>query len=89
MKHTKISLREMASQVSPVIKQEVALTMGLSDRLEELMTAKGISKIELARALGKRPNEITRWLSGQHNFTLRTIALLSTFFGESLITITH
>ncbi len=79
----------MASQVSPVIKQEVALTMGLSDRLEELMTAKGISKIELARALGKRPNEITRWLSGQHNFTLRTIALLSTFFGESLITITH
>ncbi|MCC8117337.1 MAG: helix-turn-helix transcriptional regulator [Bacteroidales bacterium] len=89
MKHTKISLREMASQVSPVIKQEVALTMGVSDRLDELMTAKGISKIELARALGKRPNEITRWLSGQHNFTLRTIALLSVFFGESLITITH
>ncbi|MCC8112832.1 MAG: helix-turn-helix transcriptional regulator [Bacteroidales bacterium] len=89
MKTTDISLREMASEVSPVIKQEVALTMGLSDRLEELMVAKGISKIELARALGKRPNEITRWLSGQHNFTLRTIALLSTFFGESLITITH
>ncbi len=63
--------------------------MGISDRLDELMTAKGISKIELARALGKRPNEITRWLSGQHNFTLRTIALLSVFFGESLITITH
>ncbi len=79
----------MASQVSPVIKQEVALTMGISDRLDELMTDKGISKIELARALGKRPNEITLWLSGQHNFTLRTIALLSVFFGESLITITH
>lgn len=28
---------------------------------------------------------ITKWLSGQHNFTLRTIAQLSAFFGEPLV----
>ncbi len=48
---------------------------------------KGISKAYLAKALGKRPSEITRWLSGKHNFTLRTIALLSDFFEEPIIKI--
>lgn len=28
---------------------------------------------------------IIKWLSGQHNFTLRTIAQLSAFFGEPLV----
>ena len=40
---------------------------------------------EFADAIGKRPSEVTKWLSGQHNFTLRTLAMLSTFFGESLV----
>ncbi|MBO5853902.1 MAG: helix-turn-helix transcriptional regulator, partial [Bacteroidales bacterium] len=42
-------------------------------------------KKEFAEAIGKRPSEVTKWLSGQHNFTLRTLAMLSTFFGESLV----
>ena len=49
------------------------------------MTKRGLSKVEFAQALGKRPSEVTKWLSGQHNFTLRTISLLSAFFGEELI----
>ncbi len=79
--------KETVAKSAPEIKEEIRLTMGVSDKLDALMHEKGLSKIELAKALGKRPSEITRWLSGQHNFTLRTIALLSTFFGESLITI--
>jgi hypothetical protein len=38
-----------------------------------------------AKALGKRPSEVTKWLSGQHNFTIRTLSTLSDFFGESLV----
>lgn len=81
--------REVVSNVSPEIKEEIRLTMGVSDKLDVLMHEKGISKVELARALDKRPSEITRWLSGQHNFTLRTIAILSTFFGKSLIEVSE
>lgn len=40
-----------------------------------------------ADALGKRPNEITRWLSGEHNFTISTLAMLSSFFGQPIITV--
>ena len=46
-----------------------------------------MSKAEFAQALGKRPSEVTKWLSSQHNFTLRTISLLSAFFGEELIAV--
>lgn len=51
------------------------------------MQKKGLSKKQLADAIGKRPNEITRWLSGEHNFTISTLAMLSTFLGESIIDI--
>ena len=85
MRNTAISLREMAAGCRPEIKEEVRLTMGVSNRLDDLMREKGISKIELAKALDKRPSEVTRWLSGQHNFTLRTIATLSAFFGKPVI----
>ncbi len=59
--------------------------MAVSNRIYDLMTEKGLSKAEFARAIGKRPCEITKWLSGQHNFTLKTLALLSSFFGVPLI----
>ncbi len=87
MKISMITLRDMAAGTAPEIQQEIALSMELSDRICELMNQRGLSKKDLANALGKRPSEITRWISGQHNFTLRTISLISKFFGESLVRI--
>ena len=69
------------------VNVEVEMEMALSDRIYNLMTAKGLSEAEFARAVGKRPREITKWLSGQHNFSVRTLAMLSSFFGESLIAV--
>ncbi len=79
------SFNQMLADVPADIKHEVDLEFAISDRINSLMTKRGLSKLEFAKALGKRPSEITKWLSGQHNFTIRTIALLSTFFGEPLI----
>lgn len=75
----------MAAAVPSDIKQEVELEVAISNRIYELMTKRGLSKVEFAQALGKRPSEITKWLSGQHNFTIRTLSILSSFFGEDLI----
>ncbi|MDE5544032.1 MAG: helix-turn-helix transcriptional regulator [Bacteroidales bacterium] len=51
------------------------------------MNERGLSKKQFADALGRRPSEITKWLSGQHNFTIATLAMLSTFFGQPIISI--
>ncbi len=69
------------------IHKEVAMEIAVSNRIYELMQEKGLSKAEFARSLGKRPCEITKWLSGQHNFTLSTLAMLSAFFGQPVITV--
>ena len=74
----------MLVTVPPSIQQELDYSLAISNRIHELMVKRGLSKVELAQALGKRPSEITKWLSGQYNFTIRTIAQLSAFFGEAL-----
>ena len=77
----------IVASIPKEVNMEVDMEMAISDRIYNLMTAKGLSKAEFARAVGKRPCEITKWLSGQHNFTIRTLAMLSIFFGESLVVI--
>ncbi|MCH5244129.1 MAG: helix-turn-helix transcriptional regulator [Lentimicrobiaceae bacterium] len=87
MKAIKTSFRQMVASMPTEIKQEVDLEFAISNRIYELMTKRGLSKVEFAQALGKRPSEVTKWLSGQHNFTLRTISLLSAFFNEEVISV--
>lgn len=87
MKRTDITLDQMMGFVPEYIKKETDLEFRVSDRLAKLMKEKGVSKVSLAHDLGKRPSEITKWLSGQHNFTLRTIAMLSAYFGKPIITL--
>ena len=85
MKRAKISLRELLSDISPEERAEARLSFQISNRLDFLMKEKGLSKKQLADAIGKRPSEITRWLSGEHNFTISTLAMLSSFFGQPII----
>ena len=61
------------------------MEFAVSNRIYELMKQRGLTKLQFAQALGKKPSEVTKWLSGQHNFTLKTISMLSTFFGQPLI----
>ena len=54
-------------------------------RINQLLREKNITKKELAEKLDKNPSEITKWLSGEHNFTLRSLAKLSAELGEPLL----
>lgn len=87
MKKTKKSLEEMLGNIPEYIQQEVNLSFDISDRIYMLMTERGLTKKQFADALGRRPSEITKWLSGQHNFTIATLSMLSSFFGKSIITV--
>lgn len=71
--------------VSPEERAETRLSFEISNRIDFLMNERGLSKKQFAEAIGKRPSEITRWLSGEHNFTIATLAMLSSFFGQPII----
>ena len=51
-------------------------------RLEYPMTQK-----ELAAKMGKRESEISKWLTGRHNFTTKTLASISLALGEPIINV--
>jgi transcriptional regulator with XRE-family HTH domain len=63
------------------------LYMDLVLRINQILKDKQIGKKELAELLGKEPSEVSKWLNGQHNFTLKTIAKLSAVFNEPIIEI--
>lgn len=81
----RISLEEIFNEIPKEEREATRLSFAISNRLDFLMKKSGLNKKKLAESIGKRPNEITRWLSGEHNFTISTIAKLATFFGEPII----
>lgn len=87
MKRAKTSLRDLLCDITPEERVEARLSFQISNRLDALMHEKGLSKKQLADAIGKRPNEVTRWLSGEHNFTIATLSRLSIFFGKPIVTV--
>jgi ribosome-binding protein aMBF1 (putative translation factor) len=58
-------------------------------RVNQLLKAKGFSQKDLADKLEKRPSEINKWLVGQHNFTLSSLAQLEAELGETIINVPH
>lgn len=66
-------------------KKQVDLSWGISDKIAGLLSANKMSQKDLAKKMHKTEAEVSRWLSGTHNFTLSTLAKISTVLGEDLI----
>lgn len=87
MRTVNISLQEVFNEIPADKREETRLSFAISNKIDALMRKRGLNKKQFAKALGKRPNEITRWLSGEHNFTISTLSMLSKFFGEPIISV--
>ena len=85
MKTINDKFQQMLSSVPHDISMEIDLSFAIAKEIDALMREKGLTKKQFADALGKKPSEVTKWLSGQHNFTIRTLAMLSCFFNHPLI----
>ena len=54
-------------------------------RINTLLQEKGYTQKDLADKMKKRPSEINKWLKGNHNLTLKTLAKLEAELGEPII----
>ena len=77
--------KKALAQVQPETRAYVSLSMEIAARIDHLLRQKGWTGADLARAFDKSPSEISRWLSGTHNFTLETIAKLEAVLGEPIL----
>lgn len=57
----------------PEIEQFVEKNLAISEKVRMALEEKGWSKNHFAEVLGKNPSEISKWLSGTHNLTLKSI----------------
>jgi len=66
-------LKALLEGMKEVEKVQVETKFNLAQNIENFLKNKGISKSEFAAILGKSPSEISKWLSGKHNFTIDTL----------------
>ncbi len=65
--------------------EKVASRMRLAMKIADAIEASGMTKKEFAARLGKHPSEISKWLSGTHNFTHDTLFEISKVLDIDLI----
>lgn len=62
-------------------------TMDISNYILTLLEKKGLKQKDLARLLNKKEAEISKWMGGLHNFTLRTISAIEVALNEQIVLI--
>lgn len=65
------------------------MSFSIAERLSDILKAKGLTQKDFAHLLHKRESEISKWLTGRHNFTTQTISKIETTLGCKLIIVTH
>ena len=77
------------SILSNISKEELEITEGkmrLAMKIADAIKAKGFNKkSDFAKKLNKQNSEISKWLSGTHNFTTETLMLLQNELKINLI----
>lgn len=64
----------------------VSKSLHIASQILAIMERKKILQKNLAERLGKSEAEISKWLCGSHNFTIRTISKIEAELDETIIT---
>jgi transcriptional regulator with XRE-family HTH domain len=88
MKRNKI-LNKIRKYRSKYVDIFVDYTFDLSKRIQFLLDQNSMGQKDLAKVLGKNDSEISKWLSGSHNFTLKTVARIEEVLGGKLLEIVN
>ena len=78
-------LQKIIDETPDEVKIFVDKYTDLVIRINQILHEKGYTQKSLAGKMNKNPSEIHKWLNGNHNFTLRSIAKLEAELGETLL----
>lgn len=71
-------------QVSDEVKRFVDHSFDVVNKIHELLEKQGKTQRDLANLMGKKESEISKWMQGTHNFTLKSITKIESILGERL-----
>jgi ribosome-binding protein aMBF1 (putative translation factor) len=71
--HFSEEVEEIKRLITPERREQSKKRMLLAARIDDKIRDRGLSNQEFAYMMGKKPSEISKWLSGTHNFTTETL----------------
>ncbi len=88
MKTTKNTITSWLDQYgNPEIESFVEKNLTITEKVRMAMEAKNWKSQDLAKAMDKSPSEVSKWLSGLHNLTLKSIIKMEIALRVDLINI--
>ena len=66
-------IKSIAERIPRELSEQNDRRMGLAVKIAEALRSRGLTNQEFAFMMGKKPSEVSRWLSGTHNFTTETL----------------
>ena len=80
-------LDEAYSKIPEDSRRMSSYSFAIVARIDEILVRKGWNKTDFATAMGKTNAEISKWMSGQHNFTIATIAKIEAALEEDILSV--
>lgn len=80
-------LKTLLSEIDESECKRMHYRMGVAVKIAEALKKKGLNQKDLANKLGKKPAEISKWLAGNHNFTIDTLVDIQSVLDIKLINV--
>jgi transcriptional regulator with XRE-family HTH domain len=77
---------KVSKSIAPSSKLFAKKSLDIIDQIHHILEQKGMTQKELAQTLDKSESEISKWLSGGHNITLKTITRIEAALNATVIT---
>ena len=78
-------LDRIRQRTTPEQKIFAKKNLSISKQISELLIQKGWSQKDFAQVLGKHESEVSKLLSGMHNFSLMSLAKMEAVLGSEII----
>jgi transcriptional regulator with XRE-family HTH domain len=82
-------LEKRRTEVSLESKVFVEFMYEVVDRIHQILLEDGMSQKELASKLGKRESEVSKWLSGEHNLTVKSLLKMEAVLGKPIVRVVN
>lgn len=78
--------KRMMKRIPKDIQRKVEFNLEVSDEIFMALENQGLKPVDLAKRLKKSESEISKWLTGTHNFTIKTIRKIELALGADILT---
>lgn len=78
-------IEERRNKIPEETKIFAKMSLDILERIQEILDEKGYTYKDLAASLDKTQPEVSKWINGSQNFTIKTLAKLQAALGEDII----